>query len=171
MAARADAPNSRLTQIGRWAGLAVALLVTAPSVLRPLQGHLLDGVNLIFHEAGHVVFALLGDTVMLLGGSVMQVLVPAACIATFLLRGERYAAGLLCLWLAQSLAGVAAYIRDAPTRQLDLITGDPDSHDWWQLLVGWNALDSAGTLGTVVAFLAFAAVVTGIVLALWGDRR
>ncbi|PNY80011.1 hypothetical protein CVO96_00360 [Deinococcus koreensis] len=160
-----------MARLGRWLGLAVALMITVPATLRPLQGHPLDGVNLVFHEAGHVLLSVLGETVMLLGGSLFQLLVPAACIGAFLLRRDRYSAGLLTLWLAQSLASVAAYIRDAPTRQLDLITGAPDTHDWWQLLGGWNALSLADPLGRFVVFLAFAAFVTGVLLAVWDELR
>lgn len=158
-------------RVGRWAALILALLITVPASLRPLQGSLLDGVNLVFHEAGHVLLAFAGQTVMLLGGSLFQLLVPAACIGSFLLRKDRFSAGLLTLWLAQSLAGVAAYIRDAPARQLDLITGDPDTHDWWQLLGSWNALSLADPLGRFVAFLAFAATLAGVLLAVWDELR
>lgn len=58
-----------LAHTGRWAGLALALLVTVPAILRPLQGYPLDGVNLVFHETGHVLLAFSGETPMLLGGS------------------------------------------------------------------------------------------------------
>lgn len=159
----------------RLAGLALALLVTVPGILNPLRGGVLDGANLIFHEAGHVLLAWAGETLMLLGGSLMQVAVPLACAAAFLLRGDRYSAGIVGLWLAQSLSGVAAYIRDAPLRQLDLITGDPDTHDWWQLLGGWNPLHNslglADPLGRFVTFLAFAAVIVSVLLAVWDDLR
>ena len=160
-----------LARAGRWAGLVLALFVTVPATLRPLQGHLLDVVNLVFHEAGHVLLAFMGETAMLLGGSLLQLLIPAACVTAFLIRHDRYSAGVLTLWLAQSLASVAAYIRDAPTRQLELITGDPDTHDWWQLLGGWNALNLADPLGRLVAFLAFTAVVVGVTLAVWDELR
>ncbi|WP_412029109.1 hypothetical protein [Deinococcus yunweiensis] len=157
--------------VGRWIGLALALLVTVPGVLRPLSGSLLSTVNLVFHEAGHVLFGLFGETVMLLGGSVMQVLVPLACAAAFLARRDRYAAGIVTLWAAHSLASVAAYIRDAPTRNLDLITGDPDTHDWWQLLGAADALRLAAPLGSAVAFLAFVAIVAGVLLAVWDELK
>ncbi|MFK7603156.1 hypothetical protein ACI3L1_13195 [Deinococcus sp. SM5_A1] len=155
----------------RIAGLILGLVFIVPGVLNPLQSHPLDLVNLIFHEAGHVLLMWAGETVMLLGGSLFQLLVPAACISAFLLRGDRYAAGIVTLWLAQSFAGVSAYIRDAPTRNLDLITGDPDTHDWWQLLGGWDALNLAAPLGRVVFFLALASVIVGSALALWDDVR
>ncbi|GHF30546.1 hypothetical protein HNQ07_000708 [Deinococcus metalli] len=161
----------RTAALGRWAGLAAALLLTVPGVLRPLSGSLLDHVDLVFHEAGHVIFSPFGETLMLLGGSVMQVLVPLGCALTFLFRRDRYAAGLVTLWTAQSLAGVAAYVRDAPTRNLDLITGDPDTHDWWQLLGAADALSLAAPLGNMLAFLAFACLVAGVLLAVWDDVR
>ncbi|WP_309572401.1 hypothetical protein [Deinococcus sp.] len=163
--------NPTARRSGRWAGLAMALLVTVPGVLHPLSGSLLDSVNLVFHEAGHVVFGLLGETIMLLGGSVMQVVVPLACAGAFLLRRDRYAAGIVTLWAGQSLMSVAAYVRDAPTRNLDLITGDPDTHDWWQLLGAANALSAAAPLGNAIAFLAFAALVIGVLLAVWDELK
>ena len=51
-------------------------------------------MNLIFHEAGHVLLMWAGETVTLLGGSLFQLLVPAARVATFLRREDRYAAGI-----------------------------------------------------------------------------
>lgn len=160
---------------GRAAGLLLALWLTVPGILNPLRGDLLGGVNLVFHEAGHVLLIPAGETLTLLGGSAAQVAVPLACAAAFLWRADRFAAGVVGLWLAHSLAGVAAYIRDAPLRQLDLITGDPDTHDWWQLLGGWNpqanALHLADPLGRFVAFLALATLIVSVVLAVWDDLR
>ncbi|OWL97932.1 hypothetical protein CBQ26_06780 [Deinococcus indicus] len=148
---------------GRAAGLLLALWLTVPGILNPLRGDLLGGVNLVFHEAGHVLLIPAGETLTLLGGSAAQVAVPLACAAAFLWRGDRFA------------AGVAAYIRDAPLRQLDLITGDPDTHDWWQLLGGWNpqanALHLADPLGRLVTFLALATLIVSVVLAVWDDLR
>lgn len=167
--------NGSAARWGRAAGLLLALWLTVPGLLDPLHGDLLSGVNLVFHEAGHVLLIWAGETVMLLGGSLGQVAVPLACAAAFLWRGDRFAAGVVGLWLAHSLAGVAAYIRDAPLRQLDLITGDPDTHDWWQLLGGWNpqanALNLADPLGRVVTFLALATLIVSVVLAVWDDLR
>ena len=92
-------------------------------------------MNLIFHEARYVLLMWAGVTVTLLGGSLFQLLIPAACVATFLRRGDCYAAGIVALWLRQSFAGVANVGGDAPTRTLNLITGDPDpttgGSSWW----------------------------------------
>ncbi|MFB9992162.1 hypothetical protein ACFFLM_09340 [Deinococcus oregonensis] len=158
----------------RLLGLIAAVVLVTPGILRPLTGHPLELVNLVFHEAGHVLLAWGGSTLMLLGGSLLQVLVPAVCIGSFWRRGELYAAGVLCLWLAQSWAGVAAYVRDAPTRNLDLITGDPDTHDWWQLLgacltPGCSHLNWADPLGRLLMVVAVLTALFGVLLALWND--
>src|SRR5215467_8039838 len=40
--------------------------------------------DLIFHEAGHILFSPFGDFMMTLGGSLMQVMVPIVCAVAFL---------------------------------------------------------------------------------------
>lgn len=152
-------------------GLSAALWVTVPGVVRPAEPGVLGNVNLIFHEAGHVLLMWAGEAVTLLGGSLTQVLVPAGCVAAFLWRRDRFSAGVVTLWLGHALAGVGAYIQDAPQRNLPLITGDPDTHDWWQLLSGWNALGAADSLGRFTLALAFVAVIAGTLLAVWDDLQ
>ncbi len=43
----------------------------------------LHGVNLVFHEAGHLIFGFFGQFVGVLGGSLNQVLIPAICVVAF----------------------------------------------------------------------------------------
>ena len=43
--------------------------------------HFLDGVNLAFHEAGHLFFAFFGQTLQFLGGTLGQLLFPLALSA------------------------------------------------------------------------------------------
>jgi len=47
---------------------------------------ILHGVNLIFHEAGHVVFRPFGRFMTILGGSLLQILVPLVVMLVFLLK-------------------------------------------------------------------------------------
>ncbi|MFC4636805.1 hypothetical protein [Deinococcus hohokamensis] len=155
----------------RLAGLGVALLLVVPGVVRPFGGGGLDGVNLVFHEAGHVLLLWAGQTLTLLGGSLMQLAVPLGCAAVFAFRGDRYAAGLMVLWLAHSLGSVGAYVADAPTRALDLLTGDPDTHDWWQLLAPGGHLAWAAPLGRLFQALALIGVIAGVLLSVWDELQ
>jgi hypothetical protein len=113
----------------------------------------MDGVNLIFHEAGHVLLFLGGEFVAVLGGSFMQLLVPAACAVAFLWRGDAFGAGLCGIWTGQSLVGVSRYMADARAQALPLLGGDGVIHDWHYLLgrLGLLAWDLALGRATAVA--------------------
>ncbi|MCL7972182.1 MAG: hypothetical protein M8866_08885, partial [marine benthic group bacterium] len=54
--------------------------------------HFLDGVNLLVHEAGHVVFSPLGETMAVAGGTILQLAFPLAFMVSFWSRGQRFAA-------------------------------------------------------------------------------
>jgi hypothetical protein len=95
----------------------------------------LDLVNLAFHEGGHVVFGLLGlgsRFIMVAGGTLMQLLMPAAAAVHFLKRGEKASACACLFWVGQNFLGIGHYAADARAQQLDLIAGGV--HDWTYLL-------------------------------------
>jgi hypothetical protein len=106
----------------------------------PEHWDLLDDVNLAIHEAGHVFFQPLGDPLVILGGSLFQVLVPIAFVAYFLVRREWFAASVVTAWVAASLGNVALYIADARAQELPLLGGENTIHDWWYLLTEWDLL-------------------------------
>jgi len=106
----------------------------------PEYWDLLDDVNLAVHEAGHVVFQLLGDPVVVLGGSLFQVLVPAIFVGYFFLRHEWFAASVIMAWVGASLSNVALYIGDARAQELPLLGGENVIHDWWYLFTEWDLL-------------------------------
>ncbi len=114
----------------------------------------LDGVNLIFHEAGHIILFWGSQFLSVLGGSLFQVLVPTVCAAAFLRRGDAFGAGLCGIWTGQSLVGVSRYIADARAQALPLLGGDGVIHDWNYLLgrLGFLAWDRG--LGRATAVLA-----------------
>jgi len=109
-------------------------------IFAPVQGDYIGGsfmhlINLPFHEAGHMIFSFLGDFMRVLGGTLMQILVPAICMAAFLKRGDAFSASFALWWVGQSFIDTAPYIYDARAGELMLlggITGQeaPDYHDW-----------------------------------------
>lgn len=92
--------------------------------------------NLVFHEAGHVIFAIFGNEMLTVaGGTLMQCLVPLALMLAFLFRNrDMFAAGICLWWLGQNLVDCAPYINDARMLQLPLLGGvtgmEVDAHDW-----------------------------------------
>jgi hypothetical protein len=111
---------------------------------------LLHGSLLIFHEAGHVLFMPFGEFLMVLGGSLFQLMVPAFFIAYFAHRRDWYAASFAALYLAASLAGVAIYIADARAGELPLLGGERSNHDWTFLLIELGRLDRDIAIGRFV---------------------
>jgi hypothetical protein len=122
---------------------------------------LLHRINLVFHEAGHVIFAPFGRSMMFLGGSLNQVLVPLVFALVFFIEYRNAFGAAICLaWVGQSLKDVAPYIADACA----------DRHDWHNLLgdLGW--LQHEVTLGRAVAFVGGALMVVAFLwaaLVLW----
>ena len=137
-------------------GFLVALGLLAPDILRPAGWSFQGGVALIFHEAGHVLFLPFGQTLYLMGGSLFQVLLPAALAGVFHWQGEGVSAAVMLLWVAQNLGNVSVYVGDAQDRLLPLLGDDLDSHDWWRLLGSWHALPLAPTLGRALWLLGVA---------------
>ena len=84
-------------------------------------------VNLVFHEAGHVIFIPLGRFMSILGGSLLQVLVPLLCTVVFLTRHlDPFAASVTLWWTGQSLIDLAPYINELGPNRWSCWAGLPD---------------------------------------------
>lgn len=127
----------------------------------------LHRINLVFHEAGHIVFMPLGEFMTVLGGSLFQVLVPLVVAGAFLLRhANNFGSSVALWWTGQSVSDVAVYIRDARELRLQLLGGGtgadrPGWHDWENLLSRLGLLEherliaaTADTIGITIMGLA-----------------
>jgi len=95
--------------------------------------HLIDSVDLIFHEAGHTLLFWAPEVITVLGGSLMQILVPLTCVIYFSFQRSFFSSALLLFWLGYSIVNVSIYAGDAFARQLPLLGGDGAIHDWMYL--------------------------------------
>lgn len=120
----------------------------------------MHNVDLIFHEAGHLIFAPLGRFMSILGGSLMQVLMPLVCMGALLKHKNSFGGAVALWWVGQSLLDLAPYIYDARPRVLMLLGGGNGRelqtmdggtpHDWYNILseLGWLAKDQTLAYGT-----------------------
>src|SRR5207237_1126690 len=76
-------------------------------ILHPSHYGWLDSLDLAIHEFGHPVFGIFGEFIGLLGGTLMQLLMPPFFVAYFLRRGDPHAAMLSLWWVPQHLAHVS----------------------------------------------------------------
>lgn len=88
--------------------------------------YIIDDLNLIFHEAGHTIFSLFGETIHFLSGSLMQVAIPCVLAISFFRKRSYIAFCIMTWWAGESMMGVARYVADARLQQLELIGGEHD---------------------------------------------
>jgi hypothetical protein len=92
--------------------------------------HVVDAVDLVFHESGHTLLFWAPQTLEILGGSMMQILVPLVFVLYFALQRKYFSSSLLLFWLGYSIVNVSIYASDAFIRELPLLGGDGVIHDW-----------------------------------------
>ena len=139
----------------------VASLYFLWAVIFPGTFRFIDYINLVFHEAGHIVFFPFGYFMRIAGGTILQILIPIACALYFLFRKRFFAFSLLLFWVGESCLNVSVYAADARLRQLPLLGGDNTDHDWNIILSQLLVLDHTAAIaaairiaGTMVIFAA-----------------
>ena len=135
----------------------------------PLYRSWFAGITLIFHEMGHMLFSMMGHTLLFLGGTILQIVVPLAAGAQLLFRQRDYYGVAVCGgWLSFSLWDIATYVSDANKENLPLVAmGDNCKHDWATLLTEWRVLNYCDTFASVIRVLAFVAWAGSMAAALW----
>lgn len=124
----------------------------------PYQWHFIDGVNLIIHEAGHFIFGFFGEFIMIAGGSLFQVIMPALFVSYFWYNEKYYSAALVLFWVGESILNVSVYAGDAVALQLPLLGGQDSVHDWNYLLSSLNLLPATAKIAGAIRLLGTIAI-------------
>ena len=114
-------------------------------------------LNTVFHEAGHWIFGILGNQWLgVAGGTLMQLLLPFACLLHFFRRRSIAGVMFVLFWIGLNLAEISWYAADAKLQALVLINGlsgqEGGGHDWAYLLGSTGLLGHALTVGRVFFF-------------------
>lgn len=146
-----------------------------------LVNHLLDGryqslfkpLNLGIHELGHPLFGAFGQLMGILGGSLLQLIAPAAGIALFFRQRDYFAVAVGLAWLGTSLFDVATYVADARTLALDLVSpgGGEPIHDWAWLLEHMGMLTADHTIAFLMRGAATIFMLASLALGGWLIRH
>lgn len=133
---------------------------------------MMHNVHLVFHEAGHAIFMMVGAprTWVVFMGSGLQVLFPLLLAGAFYFKNRDAYGAAVCLWWAGHAAlDVAPYIADARALELPLLGGgngrEIEGHDWEYLLGEWRALHLDTRIGAAVAL---GGRITMILAFVWG---
>lgn len=163
--ATAADPATSAARLGRALVLVGLVVWTWQFARAPMGAGVMDSFlhlpNLVFHEAGHVLFSPFGRFMTVLGGSLFQVIVPIVFAGAFLKQHDTFGAVVCTWWAGENLLDLAPYIADSRALQLVLLGGhtgaEVEGHDWEYLLtaLGWLHHDrtlglAAHTLGLIV---------------------
>ncbi|HYR03654.1 MAG TPA: hypothetical protein VES58_09935 [Syntrophobacteria bacterium] len=149
---------------GKFVAAAVGLLLLFLVLVFDKDGFifLLDDANLVFHEAGHPIFGLFGETPGLYGGTIGQLVFPLVALAIFLMRREPVSFALAGVWLSENFLNIARYMADARAQVLPLVGGG--EHDWTEIFSRWHVLAYDTRIAGFVTFVGWTGM---IAMALW----
>lgn len=151
-------PVSRAAGIG-WLAFYLLFLVYAAA---NQDGFLfLDYVNLILHEAGHFLFSWFGETLMILGGTLGELLVPLAVALSFFFRRERAGFTFAAFWFFENFLYIGTYMADARDQALPLVGGG--EHDWATLFAEWGQLAHDRAIGAATRSIGWAGMLLAVV--------
>ncbi|HAK59750.1 MAG TPA: hypothetical protein DCO77_05120 [Nitrospiraceae bacterium] len=152
-------------------GFAVVLVIYGAIIAKDVTVYrFLDRVDLVSHEAGHLLFRWFGEFLMVLGGTLGQLIVPAGITLYFYTRREFYSSAVTLLWVGQNLFNISIYVKDAQAMALPLVTvgGGRDAiHDWNYLLRTVGLLRWDQTMGSLVNGLGIFIILTSVALAFY----
>ena len=147
----------------RWRAVLTVILAVYGyrALLTPGEYRWLDALDLAIHETGHLLFGFAGETLMLLGGTLFQLLVPAAFVVALWRNGDRHGATVPLWWMGQNCWNVSVYVRDARAQELPLVGGG--EHDWAILLANWDWLNRDQALADAVHLVGVVLYVVAII--------
>ena len=141
-------------RVSRYAGISWLLVYSLflLHAFRDTSGFLFpDLVNLMIHEAGHLFFSWGSYTLMILGGTLGELLVPLLCGLYFFFHGQTYGFAFSAFWFFENFLYIGTYIKDARAAALPLVNGDIG--DWTILFGQWGLLPDDLKIGQFVRTL------------------
>lgn len=138
--------------ISAWCVLVVNVVIAWLYIESPQHWiRILDDANLVFHEAGHPLFGILGPTWGLFGGTLGQLAFPFIACCIFWNRLEPVSLALSSTWLFENFLNISRYMADAQAQVLPLVGGG--EHDWATIFARWGVLPHciwiAGFVGAI----------------------
>ena len=132
--------------------------------------NLINGANMIVHEAGHGICYLLPCPQFFtsLNGTLFQLALPIIFIYYYYKRENRILAGLGSIWLAQNLVYVAWYMSYSQTPNLyPFFLGGSAIHDFWYIFSQLGVLEYDWLISGFVRALAVVLLLSSYVYLLY----
>lgn len=126
---------------------------------------LIDNVNLMVHEAGHLLFGWAGETMGLWGGTLLQWLVPLMLAIYFLVKRHAVAYTFCLFFFFENWLYTATYMADARAQVLPLVgVGDPEEgmHDWFRIFSNLGVLENDVRIASLTRLLGWIGMISSV---------
>jgi hypothetical protein len=154
--------------LGAW------LIVYALYLLYAARAHgtslFMDLVFLPIHEGGHVLFGYLGNqTLMVMGGTILQLFVPLALAVYFLFQRHLTGTAFAAFFVFENFLQIGTYMADARAQQLPLVNigGGEGIHDWGYLFAKLGVINHDVGIGGTVRALGWLGMIAVVVWLGW----
>jgi hypothetical protein len=134
---------------------------------------LIDYVFVPIHEGGHLLFGYFGHTLMVAGGTLLQLGVPVMLAVYFAFQRQATGTAFCSFFFFENFLNVATYMADARAQELPLITvGDPDfvEHDWFTMFTQFGVLPYDTKIAAVVRALGWLGMIAVVVWFWWRTK-
>ena len=130
---------------------------------------ILDNVNLVIHEGGHPLFSFFGETLMILGGTLLELIVPLGIAIYFWWHRNTTGVAFCLFWFFENFLYIGTYMADA--RRLTLPLVGSGEHDWEILFSQWGVLHLDQKIGGWTRILGWWGMALTVVWLAWMCRR
>lgn len=150
----------------------MALLGFALAKSEPGFVFLLDGANLLFHEAGHPFYGLFWPRIEPYGGTMGQLTFPLILMFSFWRKSNAVGFAAAWVWLFENFLNIARYMEDSRALKLELVGGG--HHDWNEIFFRWNVLSYDVEIANgarLAGWVGMGAAVLWLIWRAWRDRN
>jgi hypothetical protein len=163
-------PVSKPVRVGWLAFYGIFLLYA----LTNKTGYLfIDYVFLPIHEGGHLLFGYFGHTLMVAGGTILQLGVPVLLALYFVVQRQLIGAAFCAFFFFENFLNVATYMADSRRMELQYVTvGDPDlaEHDWATLFTQIGVLGYDTKIAAAVRLIGWLGMIAVVVWLGWRTK-
>lgn len=135
------------------------------------DGLIIDNVNLVIHESGHLLFGWLGNqTIMVMGGTLMQLLAPFLLACFFIYQRQASGTTFCAFFFFENFLNIATYMADARAQELQLVTvGDSEDtiHDWFYMFSKVGLLQHDTQIAAFTKILGWLGMIAVVVWLVW----
>lgn len=161
---------SKPERIGWLAFYALFLLYA----LRSRSGFLMIDMAFVpIHEGGHLLFSYFGQTLMVAGGTLLQLGVPVMLAVYFAFQRQLPGTAFCSFFFFENFLNVATYMADSRRMELQYVTvGDPNlaEHDWFTMFSQMGVLEHDTQIAAVVRAIGWLGMIAVAIWFWWRTR-